>query len=151
MKKFLFISLNLILISFIAFLVFKNPGITGFAIVEDEEMLVKYIASVELNDIDSGNSKTARLGNKDIYFYLDEDKGFEMNQLVFLEEKGITTDADDNESVCSEKQYITKRYFIDLNRNSLPDNEPEIYSARTDKDGCVAAILPKKDYRLMFG
>ncbi|MBU2589780.1 MAG: hypothetical protein KKF52_01720 [Nanoarchaeota archaeon] len=151
MKKILFISVNLILISLIAVLIFKNPEITGFAVVDNEEMLVKYIASIEVSDLEIGEKKTTYMKEKEVYFFLDEDKGFDIEKLIFLDEKSITVDVDDEDLECLEREYFTKKYYLDDNENSVFDEEPVIYSAKTDKDGCVAARLPKKDYRLVFG
>jgi len=151
MKKILFISLNLILISFIAFLVLKNPEVTGFAVVDNEEMLVKYIASIGVSDLETGEIKTTYIKETEIYFFLEEDEEFDIEKLIFLDEKSITVDVDDEKLECSKQEYITKRNYLDINENSIFDDEPVIYSAKTDKQGCVAAILPKKDYRLVFG
>jgi len=151
MKKILFISLNLILISFIAFLVLKNPEVTGFAVVDNEEMLVKYIASIEVSDLETDEIKTTYMKEKEVYFFLDEDTGFDIKQLIFLDEKSIIVDVDEDKLECLEQEYVTKKNYLDINKNSNFDDEPVIYSAKTDKQGCVAAILPKKDYRLVFG
>lgn len=148
MKKF-FIGINILLITFIGFLVFSpNDYLTGYVVLEKglDNVIIGSVLYYNLTDLDTGqvlekdiirNQTIFMVRPKYIEEIKDDDKIKELDSWI------ITKDADNEGDLCTIRDYENKKYYYDENKNNKKDEEEfELYSTYVDENGCFNIKLP---------